>query len=111
MHATTLAARCAIAVAFLVLASAAPSLHAEPGCSIEDDGDCCHTNADCVAAVLASICVVVPLNRIAAAEVGEHDPATSLCTRERVEELRGEAAATPVRCVHEICEFPPVDAD
>ena len=100
----------ALSILLALTLGAAPS-HAGASCSQEDDGDCCATDADCVAAVLGSICVVVPLNRIAAAKAGEHDPAISLCTRERVEELRGQAASTPVRCVQEICEFPRTDGD
>jgi hypothetical protein len=113
MRADVAQVRCmssALSILLALTLGAAPS-HAGASCSQEDDGDCCATDADCVAAVLGSICVVVPLNRIAAAKAGEHDPAISLCTRERVEELRGEAASTPVRCVQEICEFPRTDGE
>lgn len=101
------AMRAVFAAGLFVLAAAIIPLHASTNCTMEDDGDCCTADADCVAAVNTALCVVVPLNRIAAAKVAEYDPSASLpsCTQARVETLRGEARKIQVQCVHRACEF------
>ena len=91
--------------ALSIAAGIACPLRAEMRCDMIDDGDCCVRDVDCVAAVNASLCAIVPLNRTTARKVEIHDPEMSLCDAERIAELRREAAPMAARCEAEVCQL------